>query len=181
MPKIEMENFYKIIQLLLPVIMAFVTILVAQTRWKKDGYLKHKIEIEMEINKILVPVYMSISNLLSLMKNNYTSEELIEFELELRTFRDKLFDARNKTFKLLNEYALFRQDGLIEAIKSHWSEFLSKRVNGQHISLSPTQSTMGYFKDINDTEIVECSKFLKKFSKELFKLKKSICINFKNL
>ncbi len=181
MQEVKIENVYKIIQLLLPVIVGYITILAAQARWKNDGYLKRKIEIEMEINKVLVPIYISASNLSNLMKNSYTKDELIEFELELLNFRNKLFDARSKIFKLFNEYSLFRQDGLTDAIKSHWNEFLSKHVNGQYISLSPTSSTVGYFKDINDAEIVECSKFLKKFYKELNKLKKSICKNFKNL
>lgn len=106
----KIDTLYKIVQIFSPIIVAFITIWIAQLRWKKDGYLKRKIEIEIELNRKLIGLYTILEKAKSIIntKHQYNEEQILDLGRTLYNLRNILFDKKNDIYKLLNEYSLFR-------------------------------------------------------------------------
>ncbi len=178
------DTLYKVLQIFSPIIVAFITIWVAQLRWKKDGYLKRKIEIEIELNRKLIGLYTILEKAKSIIntKHQYNKEQILDLERTLYNLRNIVFDKKNDIYKLLNEYSLFRNDNLIDKIKEYYNEFYMLRPKGKIMfQLDSSTHAGGYLTGAEDEDINEALNIVTNLFTVLMKLKKSICKNFKNL
>lgn len=180
----KIDTLYKVVQIFSPIIVAFITIWIAQLRWKKDGYLKRKIEIEIELNRKLIRLYTILEKAKSIInpKHQYSKEQILDLERTLYNLREVIFDNKNDIFTLLNEYSLFHNDALIDKIKECYNEFYMLRPKGRILfQLDNSTQAGGYLTGAKDEDVREALDIVTNMFIVLMKLKKSICKNFKNL
>jgi len=182
---IKSDFLYSTLQLLVPTIIALITIWIAQNRWKKDGYLKQKIELEIEIRKcFLITIEPFLIDLNATLKKDdkYSEEQLKEVQKKIYGLSSKLWKLKRDFFKKINEYKIFNEDKLINKLLSNYIEIASFNDHGgAMIEIEPNSFISAYFVDVNDEKITEYLSAIRQFCIDFFSLKKSIEKNFKKL